>query len=244
MCPFWCFFNGICVCMLISFNAYNRWTLETFLEGSDVYVNVFSVLRIIPSVTMISPFDFLLAIYGVACVELAHSNLGDWKAIFIIHLIIIIKSEVSIFPIVVIFSMVVCLRWLYYHILSSITYISREHWDFVSTICVQSIDAQSMVFANDRSDTLWPAGRVRLFADYAISLSSLCRLIWRHRTNKMLVRYILPGVCLRLRLFSQLSLIYGVVCLQLTPFTCHDCENVYFILSSSSNRKYESLTIV
>ena len=37
------------------------------------------------------------------------------------------------------------LRWLYYHILSSITYISREHWDLVSII-----DVQSMVFANDR----------------------------------------------------------------------------------------------
>ena len=34
------------------------------------------------------------------------------------------------------------------------------------------------------------------------------------------------------------------VCLQLTQFACHDCENVYFILLSSSNRKYESLTIV
>ena len=36
-------------------------------------------------------------------VELAHSSLSDWKDIFIIHLIIIIKSEVSTFPIVVIF---------------------------------------------------------------------------------------------------------------------------------------------
>ena len=34
---------------------------------------------------------------------------------------------------------------MYYHILSSITYISREHWDLVSII-----DVQSMVFANDR----------------------------------------------------------------------------------------------
>ena len=57
------------------------------------------------------------------------------------------------------------------------------------------------------SDTLWPAGRVLLFADYTISLSSLCRLIWRHWTNKMLVRYMLPNVCLRLRQFSQLSFI-------------------------------------
>ena len=95
------------------------------------------------------------------------------------------------------------------------------------------------------SDTLWPVGRVRLFADYTISLSSLCRLIWKHWTTKMLVRYMMPSVCLRLRQLSQLSLysLYGAVCLQLTQFSCDDRENVYFILSSS-NRKYESLTIV
>ena len=84
------------------------------------------------------------------------------------------------------------------------------------------------------------------FADYTISLSSLCRLIWKHWTTKMLVRYMMPSVCLRLRQFSQLSLysLYGAVCLQLTQFSCDDRENVYFILLSSSNRKYESLTIV
>ena len=96
------------------------------------------------------------------------------------------------------------------------------------------------------SDTLWPVGRVRLFADYTISLSSLCRLIWKHWTTKMLVRYMMPSVCLRLRQFSQLSLysLYGAVCLQLTQLSCDDRENVYFILLSSSNRKYESFTIV
>ena len=74
-----------------------------------------------------------------------------------------------------------------------------------------------------------------------ISLSSLCRLIWKHWTTKMLVRYMMPSVCLRLRQFSQLSLysLYGAVCLQLTQFSCDDRENVYFILLSSSNRKYE-----
>ena len=44
------------------------------------------------------------------------------------------------------------------------------------------------------SDTLWPVGRVRLFADYTIPLSSLCRLIWKHWTTKMLVRYMMPSV--------------------------------------------------
>ena len=68
------------------------------------------------------------------------------------------------------------------------------------------------------SDTLWAAGRVRLFADYTISLSSLCRPIWRHWTNKLLVRYMLPSVCLRLRLFSQLSLFqYMALCVFSSP---------------------------
>ena len=39
--------------------------------------------------------------------------------------------------------------------------------------------------------------------------------------------------------------LYGAVCLQFTQYSYDDHENVYFILSSSSsNRKYESLTIV
>ena len=44
-------------------------------------------------------------IYGVVCVQLIHFSLSDRKdkSIFVTHLIIIIKSEVSTFPIVVIF---------------------------------------------------------------------------------------------------------------------------------------------
>ena len=48
------------------------------------------------------PFIFI-TIYGVVCVQLAHFSLGDWKDIFIAHVIIIIKSEVSTLPIVIIF---------------------------------------------------------------------------------------------------------------------------------------------
>ena len=162
--------------------------------------------------------------------------------ISIIHLIIIIKSEVSTFPIVVIFfrgcvSEMVVLPYsvIYYTYISGtlglcFNYLCSIYWCSVCGIC-------------KRSDTLWPAGRVRLFADYTISLSSSCRLIWRYWTTKMLVRYMLPSVCLRLRLFSQLSFFqYMGLCVFSLP--CHDCENVYFILLSSSNRKYESLTIV
>ena len=54
-----------------------------------------------------------------------------------------------------------------------------HHWCSVYGICKWS-------------DTLWPVGRVRLFADCTISLSPLCRLIWRHWTTKCL-----SGICCR-----------------------------------------------
>ena len=57
------------------------------------------------------PFIFI-TIYEVVCIQLAHLNIGDWKDISIAHVITIIKSEVSTFPIVFIFSVVVCLRCL------------------------------------------------------------------------------------------------------------------------------------
>ena len=41
-------------------------------------------------------------ICGAVCVQLAYLNKGDWKYISIAHVIIIIESEVSTFPIVLI----------------------------------------------------------------------------------------------------------------------------------------------
>ena len=60
------------------------------------------------------------------------------------------------------------------------------------------------------SDTFWLADRIRLFVQYTISLSSLCKLIWRHWTYKMPVRYILSSVWVRLSIFSLLSIIQYV----------------------------------
>ena len=55
------------------------------------------------------------------------------------------------------------------------------------------------------SDTFWLADRTRLFLQYTISLSSLCKLIGRHWTYKMHLRYILSSVWVRLSIFSRLS---------------------------------------
>ena len=60
------------------------------------------------------------------------------------------------------------------------------------------------------SDAFWLADRTRLFVQYTISLSSLCKLIWRHWTYKMPLRYILPSVWVRLSILFPLSIIQYV----------------------------------
>ena len=70
--------------------------------------------------------------------------------------------------------------------------------------------------------------------------------IWRHWTYKMPVRYNLSSVWVRLSIFSVIHYtICRAVCFQFTHFFCDDWEkNTYFVLLSSSNRKYELLPIV
>ena len=82
--------------------------------------------------------------------------------------------------------------------------------------------------------------RIRLFVYNIISLSSLCKLIWRHWTYKMPVRYICRVCeCDKAYALSYPLYIYGAVCFQFTHLACDDWENIYFVLLSSSNRKYE-----
>ena len=94
---------------------------------------------------------------------------------------------------------------------------------------------------------VWPADRTRLFVQYTISLSSLCKPIWRHWTYKMPLRYILSSVWVRLSIFSPLSIIQyvGLYVFSL-PISLVMIEiiYIYFVLLSSSNRKYELLPIV
>ena len=100
------------------------------------------------------------------------------------------------------FSVVVCLRCLLHHILSFIVYTFRENRDF---FCFHYYCA---VYDECKfSDTFWLADRTRLFVQYTISLSSLYKLIWRHWTYKIPVRYILSSVWGRLSTFSPLSII-------------------------------------
>ena len=94
------------------------------------------------------------------------------------------------------------------------------------------------------SDTFWLADRTRLFVQYTISLSSLCKLTWGHWTYEMPVRYILSSVWVRLSRFSPLYNMWGCM-FSVYPFLLWWLtEYIYFVLLSSSNRKYELLPIV
>ena len=111
------------------------------------------------------------------------------------------------------FSVVVCMRCLLHHILSLIAYTFRENRDFVFITIVQFMMSSNII---------------RLFVHNTISISSLCKLIWRHWTYKMPVRYILSSVWVRLSIFSQLSIIqYMGLCVFSLPISLLMIEMIY-----------------
>ena len=66
------------------------------------------------------------------------------------------------------------------------------------------------------------------FVQYTISLSSLRKLIGRHWTYKMPVRYILSSVINIKHILSVIHYtIFGAVCFQFTHFSCDDWEHIY-----------------
>ena len=140
------------------------------------------------------------------------------------------------FPLLSYFSVAVCLRCLLHHILSLIAYPFRENREFAFIIIVQF-----MMSAHIRIRFGLQSVLVCSYKEYTISLSSLCKLIWRHWTSKMPVRYILSGVWVRLSIFSPLSIIQyvGLYVFSL-PNSLVMIEIIfYFVWLSSSNRKYE-----
>ena len=158
-------------------------------------------------------FHFHLYIYGVVCVQLAHFSLGDWEDISIAHIIIIIKSEVSTLPIIIF------LPWLSawdacYIIFCHLLRIHSRKTGILFSLLLCSLWWVQI------AGYVWLADRVRLFVHYTISLSSLCKLIWRHWTYKMSVRYILSSVWVRLSIFSQLSIVhYMGLCVFSSPIS-------------------------
>ena len=145
---------------------------------------------------LVLSITFVIKIYGVACVQLIHFSSGDWKDIFIAHVIIIIKSEVSTFPIVIIFFRGrVSEMFVTSYSVTYCIYIPGKMGFCSHHYCAVYDECKS-------SDTLWPADRIRLFVHYTISLSSLCKRICRHWTYEMSARYILSRVWVRLSIFS------------------------------------------
>ena len=72
------------------------------------------------------------------------------------------------------------------------------------------------------------ADRIRLFVCNIMSLSSLCKIIWRHWTYKMPVRYILSSEWMRLSIFSQVSIKqYMRLCVFSLPIPLAMIERIY-----------------
>ena len=143
--------------------------------------------------------------------------LGDWNDISIAHvIIIIIKSEVSIFPIVIIFSVVVCLRCLSQHILSLIAYTVRENREFVFIIIVQFMMS---------TDTFWFADRTCLYSTPSH---------YHHCANLSegkLIKCLSDIFCRVCKIKHILSVIHyticGAVCFKFTHSSCDDWDNKY-----------------
>ena len=153
----------------------------------------------VSNMKLVLSITFVIAIYGVVCVRLAHFSLGNWKDISIAHVIIIIKSEVSILPSVIIFFCG-CVPEMFV-ISYSVTY----------CICIQGKPGFCFHYYCAVYDVfkyvIWLADRIPLFVQNTSSLSSLCKIIWRHWNYEMPVRYILSSVWVKLSVFSQLSII-------------------------------------
>ena len=114
-----------------------------------------------------------------------------WLKGFIADVIIIIKSEVSNFPIVIIFFRgCVSEMFVTSYSLTYCIYIQGN-----SEICFHHYCA--VCDECKLSDTFCLEDRIRVFVHCTTSLSSLCKLIWRHWTYKMPVRYILSSVWVR-----------------------------------------------
>ena len=94
----------------------------------------------------------------------------------IAHVIIIIKSEISTLPIVIIFFRG-CVPEMFVtsYFVTCCIYIPEKAGFCFHYYCTVYDECKW-------SDTFWLADRIRLFVHYTIPLSSLCKLIWRHLT--------------------------------------------------------------
>ena len=126
------------------------------------------------------------------------------------------------FPLLSYFSVVVCLRCLFHHVLSLIAYTFRENGEFVFIIIVKF-----MMSANIR--ILWVCRSYSFICTVHHLIIIIVQTYLKHWTYKMPVRYVLSSVWVRLSIFSPLSFIQyvGLYGFQFTHFSCDDWENIY-----------------
>ena len=141
------------------------------------------------------------------------------RCAIIAHIIFIIKSEVSNFPIVIIFSLVVCLRCLLHYILALIAYTFRANPEFVFIMIVLF-----MMSANIR---------IR----FALHIVFICLYITpSHRCGNLsedikLIKCLSDILCRVYYMTHILSAIHYTICgavwFQFTHFLCDDWENIW-----------------
>ena len=160
----------------------------------------------------------------VVCVQLAHLRTGDWRDISIAHVIMIMKSEVSTFPIVFIFCRG-CVPEMFVtsYSVTCCIYTPRKPGIFFISI------VQFMVSANSRIRF----GLQIVFVCLYITSSHYhhcANFTWRHWTYKMSVRYDLSSVSVRLSIFTQLSIIqYVGLCVFSLPISSVMIERIYIL---------------
>ena len=98
----WIHYGLKVVFCLRHFTAFHYQHHTTLLMGIDhmyMFVGCLVEVWLTCCYSFRSPLIFI-TIHVVVCVQLANFSIGDWNDIYIAHVIIIIKSEVSTFPIV------------------------------------------------------------------------------------------------------------------------------------------------
>ena len=163
-----------------------------------------------------------ITIYGVVCVQLAHFSIGDWKDLSIAHVIIIIKSEVSTFPIVIIFFRGCVSEILLHHIPLLIAYTFREKREFVFIIIVLF-----MISANNR---------IRFVLKIVFACLYITPSHYHHCANLpedieliKCLSVLFCRVCEQDKVCSLSNLLYNTWgCLfSIYPFPCDDWANIY-----------------
>ena len=150
----------------------------------------------------------------------------------------IIKSEVSTLHIII-FSVVVCPICLLHHILSLIAYTFRDNRDFVFITIVQFMMSSNLRICFSLQIVFVCLYTTPSHYHHSANLSEDIELI------KCLSDIFVECVSKIKHILSVIHyIIYGAVCFQFSHLPCDDWENINFVLSSSSNRKYELLPIV